>query len=80
MEEDGKTRLFAVCLKSPSLEGLAILTGGVSLRQLCEENRMQVELLEKVKAEYGTIPQVVLHSIVVTGILQWDYQIQVLEE
>lgn len=77
----GKTRLFAVCLEYPSLEGLAVLAEGEYLCANCtEENRVQVlqELLEKAKAEYGTVPAVVLHSIVVTGILQWDYQVQVL--
>lgn len=78
---DGQTRLFAVCSKYPSTEGLTILSAGDYLCANCtEEDRAQVlaELLQKASAEYGVCPEAILHSVVVTGVLQWDYQIQLL--
>ncbi|WP_188114731.1 MerR family transcriptional regulator [Paenibacillus sp. B2(2019)] len=76
---EGITRLFAVCLKYPSLEGLTVLPEGDYLCAICtEENKNAVlqNLLERAKTEYDVCPDFVLHNIIVTGILQWDYQIQ----
>ena len=75
----GKTRLFAVCRSFPSLEGLTVLPEGDYLCANCtEENKDQVlqALLIRAKEAYGARPEFTVHSIVVTGILQWDYQIQ----
>lgn len=76
-----KTRLFAICIKYPSIEGLTILPEGNYLCANCtEENKDMVlqKLLQKAKTEFGVCPDVVLHSIVITGVLQWNYQIQLL--
>ncbi|PEJ60572.1 hypothetical protein CN692_00330 [Bacillus sp. AFS002410] len=76
-----KTRLFAICLKYPSREGLTILPEGKYLCGNCtEENKDKVlqKLLQKARTEFGVCPDVVLHSIVIIGILQWNYQIQLL--
>lgn len=73
------TRLFAVCLQYPSLKGLAILREGDYLCANCTEaSRDEVlrKALNKVQIEYGTRPGHIIYNIVVTGILQWDYQIQ----
>ena len=76
-----KTRLFTICLKYPSIEGLTILPEGNYLCANCtEENKDMVlqKLLQKAKTEFDVCPDVVLHCIVINGILQWNYQIQLL--
>lgn len=76
-----KTRLFTICLKYPSIEGLTILPEGNYLCANCtEENKDMVlqKLLQKAKTEFGVCPDVVLHCIVIVGVLQWNYQIQLL--
>ncbi|MFF3099778.1 MerR family transcriptional regulator [Viridibacillus arvi] len=76
-----KTRLFTICLKYPSIEGLTILPEGNYLCANCtEENKDMVlqKLLQKAKTEFGVSPDVVLHCIVIVGVLQWNYQIQLL--
>lgn len=76
---NGKSRLFAVCLKYPSLEGLTVLPKGDYLCANCtEENKDQVlrNLLQRAGEKFDVYPDVILHNIVVTGVLQWNYQIQ----
>lgn len=77
----GVTRLFAVCSKYPSLEGLTVLSEGEYLCANCTEDNKEVvlrNLLERAETEYSVRPDVVIHDIVVTGVLQWEYQIQLL--
>lgn len=76
-----KTRLFAICLKYPSREGLTILPDGDYLCANCTEEDKEIvlqKLLKKAKTEYDICPYVILHCIVITGVLQWNYQIQLL--
>lgn len=76
-----KTRLFAICSKYPSFDGLTILPEGNYLCVNCtEENKDAAlqNLLQKAKTEYGVCPDIVIHRIVITGVLQWSYQIQLL--
>lgn len=78
---EGKTRLFAVCLQYPDLEGLSVLSEGEYLCASCtEDNKSQVleKLLKIAKEEYEIQPKTIIHKIVVTGILQWNYEVQVL--
>lgn len=75
-----KTRLFAVCTKYPSLDGLTVLPQGDYLCATCtEENKEAVikAMLEKVRLDYKTEPQFLIQNIVVIGVLQWSYQVQV---
>lgn len=77
----GKTRMFAVCSKYPSLEGLTLLPEGKYLCVNCREENKETllqELLQKAKTEYQVCPDAIIQSIVITGVLQWSYQIQVL--
>ena len=57
-----------------------LLPGGNYLCADCtEENREQIaeKLFETAKNEYGTVPEFTLELIVLSGILQWNYQIQI---
>lgn len=77
----GETRLFAVCRKYPSMEGLTLLPEGDYLCGDCtEENRERVmgQMLEEARTKFAAEPPVILQNIVVVGILQWSYQIQML--
>ena len=79
--EHGKSRLFAVCIRYADIDGLKILPEGRYLCADCtEENRKTIldKLLRKARIEYGVEPEFTVQMIVVSGILQWNYQIQVL--
>lgn len=78
-EADGKTRLFAVCTRYSQIENLLTLPAGKYLCAECtEETRAAVreELLARAR-EKGTEPQYIVHIVVLTGILQWKYELQV---
>ena len=78
--ENGMARLFAVCVRYVEIEGLKVLPKGKYLCASCtEENRKTVleELLYKAKTEYGADPTFTVQLIVVSGILQWNYEVQI---
>ncbi len=78
-ERNGQSRLFAVCKRFVNTEGVRILPQGKYLCADCtDETRERVidMLLEKAKKEYNIIPEYTIRLIVLSGILQWNYQIQ----
>ena len=78
--EPGLTRLFAVCTRYPEIEGLKRLPGGRYLCADCtEENRAQIleKLTRTARTKYHTDPAFTVQLIVVSVILQWDYEIQI---
>lgn len=78
-ERDGQSRLFAVCEKYAKTDNIEILPEGDYLCADCtEENRTQVidNLFETAKNEYGVLPAFTVQIIVLSGILQWNYRIQ----
>lgn len=78
--ENGTSRLFAVCVRYTEVEGIKVLPEGKYLCANCtEENRQDVldELIRKAKAEYGTDPAFTVQLVVVSGILLWNYEVQV---
>lgn len=78
--EADRTRLFAVCTRYVETEGLRVLPAGRYLCADCTaENRDGVlqELLEAAKQQYGTVPDFTVQIVIVSGILQWTYQIQI---
>lgn len=78
--ENGLSRLFAVCIRHIEIDGLKVLPKGKYLCASCtEENREHTlnELIRKAKAEHGVNPQFTVQLIVVSGILHWNYQIQI---
>ena len=80
-EQNGQMRLFAICTRFTKINGIKILPQGKYLCAGCtEENREQIieELIETAKKEYNAIPDFTVQLIVLSGILQWNYQVQLL--
>ena len=78
--EDGLTKLFAVCTRYVQMDGLKVLPKGRYLCADCtEENREQVlnEVLHTARTKFGVEPTFRVQMIVVSGILHWDYEVQV---
>lgn len=78
--EKGTSRLFAVCIRYGESEGLKVLPGGTYLCAACtEESRDAVleQMLKNAREQYGTEPPFIIQMIVISGILQWRYQIQI---
>lgn len=78
--ENGLSRLFAVCIRYADIEGLKTLPEGKYLCADCtEQTRESVvnELMQTAKQEYHVEPEFTVQQIVVSGILQWNYQAQV---
>lgn len=79
-QEKGSSRLFALCTRHGDMEGLIALPGGRYLCAGCsEETRAQAEkeLLAAAQKEYGVSPAFVVALVVVSGILYWEYELQV---
>lgn len=79
-ERNGRSRLFAICTRYVKTDGIKVLPQGEYLCADCtEENRDRVikKLFETAKTEYGTTPEFTVQLIVLSGILQWNYQAQV---
>lgn len=78
--KDGKSSLFAVCIQYPSKKDLVVLPPGTYICANCsEEDRADIlnKLLETIKQKYGKKPEFIIQMVVITGILQWNYQIQI---
>lgn len=78
-EQNGQSRLFAICTRFTKIDGIKILPQGNYLCADCtEENRDQVikQLFETAKNDYNTTPEFIIQLIVLSGILQWNYQAQ----
>lgn len=78
--ENGVSRLFAVCIRYAEMYGLKVLPKGKYLCANCtEENREQVlnELMGIARTKYGVEPTFTVQLIVVSGILHWNYEVQV---
>lgn len=78
--ENEVSRLFAVCIRYVDVGGLKLLPEGDYLCADCtEENRLEKlnELIQIANDKYHTQPEFTIQQIVVSGILQWNYQVQV---
>lgn len=79
--EAGRSRMFAQCLRHPDAPGLKTLPAGTYLCADCtEENRETVleALQHQARAQYQAEAAFAVQLIVISGILQWSYRIQVL--
>lgn len=79
--ENGVSELFAVCTRYADISGLRVLPGGKYLCADCtEENREWVsgEIMRAARTKYGVEPASMIQLIVVSGILRWNYEVQVL--
>ena len=78
--ENEITRLFAACIRYVEIDGLKTLPKGKYLCADCtEENREQIlrELIHTAQTKYGADPKFTVQLIVVSGILQWNYEVQI---
>lgn len=78
--EKGVSKLFAVCTHYGKTDGLKVLPKGKYLCADCsKKDREQKlrELLQLAKTNYHTNPPFTVQLIVVSGILQWNYELQV---
>lgn len=78
--ENGRSRLFALCTRYVNIDGLKVLPKGKYLCAGCtEENREETlrRLIHIARTEYGAEPEFTVQIIVVSGILQWNYEIQI---
>lgn len=78
--EEGLSRLFAVCIRYVEIDGLRVLPKGKYLCAGCtEENREETlrELIRMARTQYGVEPAFTVQLVVLSGILQWNYEVQV---
>lgn len=78
--ENGLSRLFAVCIRYGDMDGLKVLPAGKYLCANCTgENREQTlcELVHIAKTKHGVEPIFTVQVVVVSGILHWNYEIQI---
>lgn len=78
--ENHCSRLFALCTRYADTAGLKILPAGNYLCADCtEETRAQKidELLRIAEEEFSHSPAFTVQQIVISGILHWNYQVQV---
>lgn len=78
--EGGSSRLFAVCVRHAQADGLRTLPKGRYLCAGCteeERERTLAALTDEARTVYGERPRFTVQLIVVTGILQWNYEAQV---
>lgn len=81
--KNGVSRLFAVCIRYVEIDGLKVLPKGKYLCAACaEENREQMlqELIRIARTNYGVEPAFTVQLVIVSGILQWKYEVQVYVE
>lgn len=79
IEKNGKTNMFAVCTKYKNHKNLRHLPAGRYLCSTCTKENCEKtlnELLEMARNQYNIIPEFTIQIVVLTGILQWNYQIQ----
>ena len=78
--ENGLSKLFAVCIRYGDVDGIKVLPAGKYLCANCiEENREQTlcKLVHIAKTKHGADPIFTVQIIVVSGILHWNYEIQI---
>lgn len=72
--------MFAVCIRFADIEGLKKLPEGWYLcAEASEEDRERIleQSLQMARDTYHAHPSFFIQLIVVSGILQWKYQIQI---
>lgn len=78
--ENGHSCLFALCTSYPNTDGLKILPPGKYLCAVCTEttkNSIMDALLVTAREDYGLVPEFTLQLIIVSGILNWKYELQI---
>lgn len=78
--ENGVSKLFALCIRHADIHGLRVLPKGNYLCAACtEETREAVlrQVVETARTSYGADPAFTVQRIVVSGILHWNYEVQI---
>lgn len=78
--ENKVSRLFASCIRYGEIDGLRVLPKGKYLCAGCTgESREQIlsEVMETARRKYGVEPAFTVQLIMVSGILHWNYEVQV---
>lgn len=78
--DGGGERLFAVCKRYADIDGLATLPKGRYLCRMCERDRRAAaerELAALAVSMYGAEPQYAVSIVMLTGILNWEYEVQI---
>lgn len=78
--DNSSAHYFAVCTRYTEITGLKTIPGGIYLCADCTEESWQEtleELLDIAETEYHVKPDFSLQLVVISGILQWKYQLQV---
>lgn len=77
--DNERTAMFAVCSKYIQTEGLITLPEGDYVCADFPDNNLETEkkLLDYFKQHYGLTPEFIIKKVVVSGIIQWNYQFQV---
>ncbi len=79
-EKDGIRRMFAICDRYADSADLLELPEGRYLVSSCMENEREktlARLKETAEEEYGVIPSFSAEIIIISGILHWNYEIEV---
>lgn len=78
--ENESSKLFAVCTRYADIPGLKILPKGKYLCADCTDENREAKLHELIQAAritYSIEPKFTIQLVVVSGILRWNYQIQI---
>lgn len=78
--ENGLSRLFALCVRYIEIDGIKTLPAGKYLCVNCnEENRKAIleKMIEEARRKYKVDPKFSVEIVLISGILQWNYQLQV---
>lgn len=78
--EHGKSRLFALCTRYAEIDGLKALPAGRYLCATCTEEAREPTLRKLshiARTQYGAEPAFQVELVVVSGILRWEYEMQI---
>ena len=76
----GVARMFALCKRYVPMEAIEILPAGKYLCADCaaqDRDGTMERLLHMAKTQWGARPEFCVAMVLVSGVLQWKYQVQV---
>ena len=79
----GEAHMFAICKTFVPTEGLEVLPAGRYLCRRCGEDgraEAEAEHAQKVQKITGAPPQFAVSMVALTGILKWEYEVQIFIE
>ena len=79
----GEAHMFAICKTFVPTEGLEVLPAGRYLCRRCgeaERTAAEAELAQRARKIAGAPPQFAVSMVALTGILKWEYEVQIFIE